>query len=57
MFQSLAIHVGGGQAVHYRTGGWTISQDRTAAIWDRGFQAFLAAPNDLSGVLNRLIRP
>jgi hypothetical protein len=54
MCHSLAIHIGGGQPVDYRDRGWTISQGRTAAIWDRGFQAFLAAPMDHDDVLHRL---
>tara|TARA_R110002020_G_scaffold25225_6_gene82116 strand:- start:592 stop:1794 length:1203 start_codon:yes stop_codon:yes gene_type:complete len=33
---------------------WTLSQDRTAAIWDQGFQAFLAAPTELKDVLDQM---
>jgi hypothetical protein len=32
--------------------GWTISDDSTAAVWDRGFQDFLAHPNELRAVLS-----
>jgi hypothetical protein len=37
-----------------RAGDWIVSQDRTAAIWDKGFQAFLNAPVDLRNVLSSL---
>lgn len=37
-----------------RSGDWIVSQDRTAAIWDKGFQAFLNAPDQLETVLEML---
>lgn len=33
------------------TAGWTVSQDCTAAVWDQGFQKFLATPDALNSVL------
>lgn len=33
---------------------WTLAMDRTAAIWDQGFQAFLAAPSELKEVLGQM---
>lgn len=34
--------------------GWTVSRDRSCAIWDRGFAGFLAAPDSLRTVLGAL---
>jgi hypothetical protein len=34
--------------------GWTVTKDRTAAIWDQGFQKFLANPDALKSVLKLL---
>jgi hypothetical protein len=34
--------------------GWTLADDRTSAIWDRGFQAFLNAPAEMRDVLTEL---
>ena len=36
--------------------GWTVSKDKTAAVWDKGFQAFLNSPGDLHKVLDELER-
>ena len=33
--------------------GWTLDKDRTCAIWDKGFLAFLKAPNELNNVLTK----
>jgi hypothetical protein len=54
MFHSLAIHAGRGHAVDRYDDHWIIPRDRTAAIWDHGFKAFLAAPDSHSKVLGRL---
>jgi len=43
-------HYGGGEY----GGGWTLSEDRTCAIWDQGFLAFLTAPDELDHVLGML---
>lgn len=53
LFHKLRVHV----AEHYRgtrMGDWILAQDRTCAIWDRGFQAFLNAPDQLDRVLDNL---
>jgi hypothetical protein len=51
LFHDLYVHAKG-PAGGIRLGtGWTISPDRTSAIWDRGFQNFLAAPDELSAAL------
>ena len=34
--------------------GWTLAKDRTCAIWDKGFLAFLTAPDELDHVLREL---
>jgi hypothetical protein len=34
--------------------GWVIANDGSAAVWERGFQAFLNAPDDFRQVLSRL---
>jgi hypothetical protein len=34
--------------------GWTLADDRTSAIWDKGFQAFLNAPGEMRDVLTQL---
>jgi hypothetical protein len=38
-----------------RMDGWIISQDDTAAVWDRGFTSFLNAPDQMDRVLSRLL--
>ena len=35
--------------------GWTLAKDRNCAIWDKGFLAFLNAPEELRNVLSKLI--
>ena len=35
--------------------GWTLAKDRTCAIWDQGFLAFLTAPDELDHVLGELV--
>lgn len=37
-----------------RVGDWIVSEDRTAAVWDKGFQAFLNAPKELDIALGEL---
>jgi hypothetical protein len=54
MFHALKIHIGdryGGTKVGTA---WTVSKDGTAAVWDKGFQAFLNSPADLQQVLEQL---
>ena len=53
LFHRLRVHI----TERYRgtrVGGWIVSHDRTAAIWDKGFQAFLKAPDELDRVLGEL---
>jgi hypothetical protein len=53
LFHRLQVHI----TERYkglRVGNWIVSQDQTAAIWDKGFQAFLNALDDLDAVLGRL---
>lgn len=56
LFDDLAVHIKGPCSGTELESGWTVAQDLTSAIWDRGFQAFLAAPADHAEVLSRLIR-
>lgn len=54
LFHRLQVHI----TERYRgtrAGKWLVSQDRTAAIWDKGFQAFLNAPDELNVVLGQLL--
>ena len=39
--------------IHYGSG-WNLDQRPTYAVWDKGFQAFLAAPSELEHVLGEL---
>jgi len=53
LFHRLQVHI----TERYRgtrVGNWIVSSDATAAIWDKGFQAFLNAPDELETVLGRL---
>jgi SIR2-like domain len=53
LFHRLQVHI----TENYRgkrVGNWLVSQDRTAAIWDSGFQAFLNSPAGLRAVLSSL---
>jgi len=53
LFHKLQVHISE-QHRGTRMGNWILSQDRTAAIWDKGFQAFLNAPEQLQAVLTTL---
>ena len=53
MFHGLEIHVSETLRAN-RVGDWLISQDGTAAIWDKGFQSFLAAPDQLQDALRAI---
>lgn len=46
MFHALKMRVGGNYGGTRIGAGWTLSEDRTCAIWDKGFQSFLTAPTD-----------
>jgi hypothetical protein len=54
LFHDLNVLARGPMGGIRRGAGWTISPDRTSAIWDRGFQKFLNAPDELSAVLGEL---
>lgn len=53
LFHKLHVHVSE-QHRGTRVGNWILSQDRTSAIWDRGFQAFLNAPDQLQAAMTAL---
>lgn len=56
LFHELRVHVQG-PCGSVRVGDhWTISQDVTSAIWDNGFQNFLAAQDEHDDILFRLKR-
>jgi hypothetical protein len=46
------VHIGPNNPGTSPAPGWTVSQDKTAAVWDKGFKNFLNAPADLATVLN-----
>ena len=55
MFHALRMHVSASyRGVKYGTG-WTLAKDRTCAIWDKGFLAFLRLPDELDHVLAELM--
>jgi hypothetical protein len=54
LFHELNIHINEAQRGYSPVDGWTVSHDRTAAVWDRGFQEFLNAPEALVRVLDEL---
>jgi hypothetical protein len=54
LFHKLQVHISERQR-GTRIGNWIVSQDRTAAVWDTGFQAFLNAPDDLQQIRDELI--
>lgn len=57
MFHALKIYIGDRYPSERVGTGWTISQDRSAAVWDKGFQDFLNAPDELKEVIKRLKFP
>lgn len=50
LFHRLQVHVNGAMP-GTMAGDWLVTQDRTAAVWDRGFRAFLEEPGQLAHVL------
>jgi hypothetical protein len=54
LFHDLFVHAKGPFGGTRLGTGWTISPDLTSAIWDKGFQKFLAAPAELDEVLKQL---
>jgi hypothetical protein len=53
LFHPLQVHISERHR-GTRLGNWILSQDRTSAIWDKGFQAFLNAPDQLQAALAAL---
>ncbi|MEI9803535.1 MAG: hypothetical protein WDN48_02430 [Pseudolabrys sp.] len=54
LFHRLRVHI----TEHMRgtrMDGWVVSQDNSAAVWDKGFSTFLNAPDQLERVLSRLL--
>lgn len=54
MFHALKIHVGGQYRGARFGSAWTLASDRSAAIWGKGFQSFLAAASELDEVLSSM---
>jgi hypothetical protein len=54
MLHALKILIGGKYGGTKIGTAWTVSKGRTAAVWDKGFQAFLNAPNEHRQVLEEL---
>ena len=61
MFHALKIHIGGDFGGTKAGTAWTVSRGRTAAVWDKGFQAFLTdtfrAPTGARAVARYLSSP
>ena len=55
MLHTLRILVNGHYGGDEYGGGWTLAKDRTCAVWDQGFLAFLTAPDELDHVLGELV--
>ena len=55
MFHELRMIVSGSYPHDTYRGGWTLDKERTCAIWDKGFLAFLRAPSELDHVLGELL--
>ncbi len=51
MFHKLRMIVSGGYPYDTYGNGWTLDKERTCAIWDKGFLAFLRASSELDDVL------
>lgn len=57
MYHALRIRLSDGERGTSIGTGWTMTEDRTAAVWERGFTAFLEAPDELDEVLATLACP
>lgn len=55
LFHRLQVHISERMRGTRFGMGWTLADDRTSAIWDRGFQAFLNAPGEMRDVLAQLL--
>ena len=56
MFDKLRMYVDEHNRGDKCGSGWTLARDRTCAIWDKGFLAFLRAPDELKKVLRRIVK-
>jgi hypothetical protein len=54
MFHRLQVHISERMRGKRVGAGWTVSDDRTSAIWEKGFQAFLNVPSEMKDVLTEL---
>jgi hypothetical protein len=54
LFHRLQVHISERMRGTRIGAGWTLADDRTSAIWDKGFQAFLSAPGEMRDVLTQL---
>ncbi|MFG1295782.1 SIR2 family protein [Xanthobacter sp. V13C-7B] len=55
LFHRLQVHVNGSMRGNM-AGDWLVTQDRTAAVWHRGFRAFLEEPEQHARVLSLITR-
>ena len=55
VFHKLRMHVSKDYPGDLYGSGWTLDKERTCAIWDKGFLAFLRAPGELDHVLGELL--
>ena len=55
MFHKLLMHVDINNNYDEYGSGWILDQDRTCAIWDKGFFEFLKTPCELEHVLGELV--
>lgn len=51
LFHRLKVHATREHGATHPSPGWTVSGDKSAAVWDKGFDAFLKAPAQLHDVL------
>lgn len=54
LFHRLQVHISDTLRGTRVGTGWTMSQDCTSAVWEKGFQAFLNAPDELQEVRSAL---
>lgn len=51
LFHRLKVHATRGHGATLPSPGWMVSGDKSAAVWDRGFDALLKDPAQLHEVL------
>lgn len=54
MFHKLCMYINENHKGEKYGSNWTLDEDRTCAIWDKGFLAFLRAPGEFENVLTML---